>query len=169
MGVETNWKAFYSFGGITWTSLEYLKWSDLSKLHTQILENLNASDPYWKDSPRIIEMYEIVKADIAIEEKKYKKEASSLRTPLFPFEIMLIVDGFDIEYGKLNAHYRSGRKYKKGSTQVRIILDNNCEWSFMLRVNGKSSFHPLYNEVDKYQDAITGKLPTQPQTAMIIG
>lgn len=157
------------WGTIYWDSYKY----------NSALRDSNFNSELWKNNSVKEKAFNKIYSFI----KEGKSGSGSSITPLFPFEIFLLNDGFEIkDFCELNAinpgvtilcdsfigdkinnpkGIKYGRTYQKGKKVVNIgfgIVVKGQKTNFYFQINYENYFQ-VNNDIKMYKKAISGKLP----------
>ena len=83
-------------------------------------------------------------------------------TPLFPFEIFMLNDGFNIiEFCELNAINPMSRTYKKNDLIINVcfgVVVNAIKTNFYFKNNKSNKYYQINNDIQNYYKSINFEL-----------
>jgi len=126
-----------------------------SNTYNQALEQCDYNSDLWQDNEAKDKAFAFI-ADCIV--KRNGGDGSSV-TPLFPFEIYLLNDGFVMQsFTELNAMHPMGRKYVKTNCTVQISYGQGRKVFSFTTTNAPDKRFELTNDLSQYHKAINGNL-----------
>jgi len=174
-------KTYYEFAE---GSFERENWGFIAKQSYYYNEAIFASQfksKLWKSKAIKTKAFYIIYEFI----RKGKSGTGSSITPLFPFEIFMLNDGFEIiSFGELNAinpcvtvscekvigdeiigvkGIKKTRTYVKNNKQISLcfgLIYDKKKTNFYFEINGLNDSFQVDNSINNYEKAISGLLPS---------